>query len=289
MGVGFIFVLSLVYWQFMLHRAPRFQITFLDIGQGDSALIQFRNGKKMLIDCGPDKKVLSQIGAVLPWYDRQIDYLLVTHPDADHYAGCIDVLKRYDVTHIFTNGRTKDDALYRTFAAAIAAEPNSIAAIEVAPDNIEIAGTMLEFLAPDPTLGLVIKEADSNNTSIVFRLVDGLTQESVLFTGDMEQPLENALLNRYCKKFGVASVVSTAAFLEPCPALQAKILKVGHHGSESSSGKEFLAAVAPKTAVISVGTRNKFGHPSLRVLKRLEREGVLILRTDQRGAIVVAP
>lgn len=276
------------YWHVTHSEAHRFRVTFLNVGQGDAALIQFRNGQRMLVDCGPDKKVLSELGNVLPWYERRIDYLVVTHAHADHYAGCIDVLARYRVTRIITNGEIKHDPLFETFARSIKNEPSSTFFAERAPETLEIAGTQLHFLAPDPRLPLNLKEGDSNNASIVFRLVDSPSRKTVLFTGDMEEPLETAVLKRYCNRTNGSSVTSSVPpFAEPCPELQAEVLKAGHHGSDTSSGEAFIGAVSPKTAVISVGVHNAFGHPSLRVIRRLERRGVKILRTDKQGAIVV--
>ncbi len=280
--------LLLGYWRYSETKLHQFRIFFLNVGQGDSTLIQFRSGERMLVDCGPDSTVLARLGAVLPWYVRKIDTLLVTHPDSDHYAGCIDVLKRYEVTRIVTNGETKPDEPYQSFARAITEEPRAIVFAQQKPERLEIAGTMLEFLSPDSELPLKIPADDSNNRGIVFRLVDGPTKRSVLFSADMEEPLEQALLSRYCKKDRItATAASSSVFVAPCETLKAQVLKVGHHGSQTSSGKDFIAAVSPKTAIVSVGKRNKFGHPSLRVIRRLERAGITILRTDRLGDIVI--
>lgn len=280
--------LSLGYWRYSETRLNQFRIFFLNIGQGDSTLIQFRSGERMLVDCGPDSTVLARLGAVLPWYVRKIDTLLLTHPDSDHYAGCIDVLKRYEVTRIITNGETKPDELYQSFARGVAEEPGAIAFVQQKSERIEIAGTILEFLSPDPELPLKVPADDSNNRGIVFRLIDGPTKQSVLFSADMEEPLERALLKRYCNKPRALYVSNTSSmFTSPCEKLEAQVLKIGHHGSQTSSGKDFIAAVSPKTAVISAGKRNKFGHPSLRVIRRLERAGITILRTDHLGDIVI--
>src|SRR3989344_9396567 len=94
------------YWYFQKQQS-HFYVVFLNIGQGDAALINFGNGQKMLVDCGPNRSILSALGRHLPFYDRTIDYLLVTHPDLDHYGGCVDVLKRFDVKNIIINGATK--------------------------------------------------------------------------------------------------------------------------------------------------------------------------------------
>jgi competence protein ComEC len=305
-AVGVVLVGVYGYTRIEQTKPTGFHITSLDIGQGDAELIQFRDGEKMLVDCGPDKKVLERLGAHLSSNDRTIDYLLITHPHLDHYGGCIDVLKRYTVKHIVYNTVGSDQNSYwHTWSETIR---NSGAEVIVMNhmDRWIIASTTLEFLAPDPSLNFHPAASDVNDTSIVFRLTDEPTKTSVLFTGDMEEPLEKALLRRYCTSSTIPDGVQISASTTlkasatkkptstpdaivsfPCPALQAHILKAGHHGSDTSSSEDFLKAVAPTTAVVSCGVNNKFHHPSLRTVKRLERLGITILRTDQKGDILI--
>lgn len=271
---GVITIGIIIYFYFFKAHTNRFSVTFFNIGQGDSALITFISGQKMLVDCGPDKSVLSKLGGALPFFDRTIDYLVVTHPDLDHYGGCMDVLKRYEVKEIITNGSAKNyDSYWRAWDAAARTEPATVLVTMASPTMWLIAGDMLQFFSPDPTLALDTSSADSNNHSIVFKLTHGT--QSFLFTGDMEVPLETALLKKYC-----GDDVST------CPSLRAKFLKVSHHGSDTGSSETFLAAVQPTTAVISVG-KNKYGHPSLRTIRHLERAGAGVKRTDELGNISV--
>lgn len=274
-----------VYYVVSSERAREFRVTFLNIGQGDSALIRFGNGQKMLVDCGKDALVLARLGQALPLWERTIDYLVATHPDLDHYGGCVDVLKRYQVKHIVTNGRKKPDAYWREFDRAARAEryqeswlfggagrPAEVI-VMASPTRWVIGSSTLEFFSPDPVRPLAAGADDSNNYSIVFKLT-GNSGQTFLFTADMEEPLERALLQRYCPRPAL-----------PCP-LQARILKVGHHGSDSSTSEALLVAVRPARAVISVG-KNNYGHPSRRVIKHLERAGAEILRTDERGDIAI--
>ncbi len=313
--VGVIFV----YIYIDSHRPRHFEVDFLNIGQGDSTLIQFANGQKMLVDCGPNKIVLSALGRHLPFYDNTIDYVLATHPDLDHYGGCVDVLKRYNVKNIITNGHTKpsdpywqewnkvmheetydDHPLTPSFARRGQRTPATIITMS-SPTVWTIASDTLQFISPDPALKLDVGAADSNNYSIVFKLTH--EGETFLFTGDMEVPLENELMRKYCATSTVLSsraesrdlarpdeISPLAARLgrndNGCTALRADTLKVGHHGSDTGSSEPFLAIVKAKKAIISVG-KNKYGHPTLRVLKHLERSGAEILRTDQKGDIVV--
>lgn len=254
-----------------------FKVIFLDIGQGDSALIRFPTGEKMLVDCGPDRKVLTELGKVLPLYDRTIDYLLITHFDLDHYGGCIDVLERYHIKHLITNGMQKPHDAYWRVWDEMRVNERAVEQVQSKAHQEVIGGLVFDLLAPDRNL-LDTKDLSSNNTSIVFRLF-GPTDETYLFTGDIEAVVEEALLRKYCH--------STTSKKTACPALHAKILKVGHHGSDTSSQEIFLAAVSPDIAVISSGKFNHFGHPSLRTLRHLERIGALILRTDELGAILM--
>jgi competence protein ComEC len=119
---AFILVVSLgllAYFFIQEIQKYEFRVSFLDVGQGDATLIQFNNGEQMLVDCGKDRKILSRLGQTLPFYDRSIDYLLVTHPDLDHYGGCIDVLRNYTIKQIVLNGHRKQDLFYEKFEHAI--------------------------------------------------------------------------------------------------------------------------------------------------------------------------
>ena len=272
LSVCFLVVLGLIIY-LRLTATPVFSVEFFNVGQGDAALIKFDDGGKMLVDCGPNRKILSKLGGALSFFDRTIDYLVISHPDLDHYGGCVDVLKRYKIKNIITNSTDKGaDPFWQAWQKQLAAEGATIKIIN-GPEEIIIASSTLDFLAPDSGLGLPAKDTEGNNASVVFKLTHGT--KSFLFTGDAETPLENALRQRYCLK--------AANF---CPKLQADVLKVGHHGSDTSSSEEFLAGVNPKEAVVSVGP-NKFGHPSFRVLKKLERQGAQILRTDEEGDVMV--
>lgn len=272
-AVIFLVVGATYYW-YQEKLRHTFHVWFLDIGQGDSTLIQFENGQTMLVDCGPNKKVLSELGKVLPFYVRKIDYVLATHPDLDHYGGCVDVLKNYQVAHIVTNGRGKpNDAYWQTWDVVMRSEQADVITI-ASPTVWTIASDTLQFISPDPDLALDAASDDSNNYSVVFRLTHDTKR--FLFTGDMETLLEKAVIQKYC---------STSA--QSCEMLQAEVLKVGHHGSPGASSDPFVRLVNPQTASISVGKNNRYNHPSLRVVRRLERLGTKVLRTDQLGAILM--
>lgn len=245
-------------------------INFLDVGQGDAALINFLDGEKMLVDCGPDAGILSALGRVMPYYDREIDYLVVSHPDLDHYGGCIDVLNRFKVKNIVYNGLKKPgDKAWQWFWDLV--QKSGAKYFELDQETIwDISSTTIDFLYPNKPVNELIKtdlykNYNGNNLSIVFTL--NYNGQQVLFTGDAETALEKYLIDIYGSK------------------LKSVILKVGHHGSSNSSNKDFLSAVVPQWAIISVGKNNKFDHPTMRVLKKLERTGAKILRTDESGDI----
>lgn len=241
------------------------KITFLDVGQGDAAFVNFPDGEKMLVDCSLDARILAALGRVMPYYDKQIDYLVVTHPDMDHYGGCIDVLNRFQVKNIIYNGMKKEhDKAWQWFWDLVQKEGANY--LELDNEKIfDIAGSTIDFLYPNKPVSDLIKtdlykNYNGNNLSIVFTL--NYFNHQVLFTGDAESGLEKYLLDTYGEK------------------LKSDILKVGHHGSSGSSSKEFLDIIKPIYSIISVGS-NKYGHPTTRVLKRLERVGAKILRTDE--------
>jgi len=251
--------------------SPQFKAVFLNIGQGDSTLIFLPQGGKMLVDCGPDRTILRKLNQYLPFYDRQIDYLLVTHPDLDHYGGCIDVLRRYDVKNIFINGAKKEkDPNFLSWENYLEKEEAEVFIVE-RPIAYILSGARLKFFSPDPEF--INEKTGDNDKSLVFKFFYNTT--TIFFTADMEEKIEKELIKKYCEDS-----------VENCLEFKSDYLKVGHHGSDSSSGQEFLTAVNPHIGIISVG-KNNFGHPSLRVLRRMEREKIEIWRTDRRGDIIV--
>ncbi len=250
---------------------PHIRATFLDVGQGDATLLRFPDGSDMLIDCGKDSRVLTALGRALPSSDKTIEYLIITHPDLDHYGGCIDVLNRFDVKMIAYTGYEKEEGgAYDIFLEKAEGE-RAVTRLIQKREMWDIASTTVDFLYPDhdaaldPSIPGIPTKDESNNTSLIMRIALGTSD--MLLTGDMGVDLETHLVKTYGD------------------ILDVDVLKVGHHGSAGSSGEEFLSAVTPDYAVISVGKNNGYGHPTARVLKRLERVGATILRTDEMGDI----
>jgi len=273
----------------------KFKIVFFDVGQGDSALINFVDGTRMLVDCGKDKTVLYKLGKYIPFFDRQIDYLVITHFDLDHYGGCIDVLKRYDVKNIITNGIPSINNYYREYKIIEELE-NAQVSIVSKYKKINIGSSIIEFLSPLEEFNFT----DKNDASVVFKLSNSST--TALFVGDLGEKGEEKLLEKYCNNSSVIPNLIRDLSKEVrgrkdsdfrqndndyiCSLLNSVILKVGHHGSGGSSSEDFLQAVSPQESIISVG-RNNFGHPSRRVIKKLERIGSEILRTDLLSDIII--
>ncbi len=243
----------------------RLHVAFLDVGQGDAILITTPQGRQVLVDGGPSPTALaSALGKEMPFWDRSIDLVVMTHADADHIGGLVEVLDRYRVTGWLDNGRPDEDPLFRE-CQALLTRAHVARQVVYAGYRLDLGrGLGLEVLHPPPGL-MVGTQAEANNNSVVLRLEWG--QARFLLTGDLEAEGEEWLL-----RSGLP--------------LAADVLKVGHHGSGGSSTAGFLAAVRPRYAVISVGADNRFGHPDRAVLERLAQlGGVTVLRTDEQGTI----
>ncbi|MBU0646879.1 MAG: ComEC/Rec2 family competence protein [Patescibacteria group bacterium] len=262
----FIIVLILLFlgfFWFFYRSNNQLEVDFLDVGQGDSILIKSPAGQNILIDGGPDQKIIKRLRENLSWWDKQIDLMILTHPHDDHVSGLINVLKRYDVKEIVYSGVVCNSPNYLAWLKLVQEKKIKLTIID-RPQTVKLSDNcQLEMIYPQKSL-LGQEVENLNNSSIVIRLVYGKTK--FLFVGDLEELSEKELLN---------SEVD----------LTADVLKVGHHGSDTSSSQLFLEKIKPRLAIISVGLKNDFGHPSLRIIKRLERLGIKVLRTDQLGTI----
>lgn len=254
-------------------RADGVKVVFLDIGQGDATFIEWPDGTQMLIDCAKDARILEALGRVMPFYDFDIDYLVVTHPDLDHYGGCVDVLEKFTVSNIVYNGyNEKINDYWQSYWAAAWAE--GAAYHEITERTVwQLGSTTIDFLYPDhelakdPDVPGFDKDTGSNNSSLVLKLSVG--EQDALFTGDAEEELEEFLVSAYGDELDV------------------EVLKLGHHGSAGSSIQPFIDITTPEYAIASAGKNNSYGHPSPRVEKRIERAGAEMLRTDLQGDITL--
>lgn len=242
-------------------------ITFLDVGQGDATFIELPTGEQILIDCAIDARIIEALSRVMPFYDRSIDMLLITHPDLDHYGGCIDVLQRFDVDRVVYTGLKKDQSFFRSFEQAIhKVIERGARYMKIEHRQVwEFDDVSVEVLFPDTSIEEI--DFESNDTSIILLIRYG--DASVLLMGDAELPLETYLVDMYGDMLDV------------------DVLKAGHHGSDTSSIQRFVDTVTPDEVIVSAGAENTFGHPSKRVLKRFERAQARVWRTDTQGDIIL--
>ena len=234
------------------------EIVVFDVGQGDSIYIETSNNFNVLIDGGPNLDVLEKLGQEMPFYDRTIELLVLSHPDHDHLFGFLEVLKRYKVENVLWTGVVKDNAEYEEWVRLVEQEGANVIIAELG-QKINL-GQDIYLLVLHPLESMEGKEVkDSNDTSVVVKLV--FNEKSFLFTGDISQRIERQLAN-----------------------VDADILKVAHHGSKGSSSSEFIQSVSPETVVISVG-ENSYGHPAQEVLQLFEQFGIQVLITKELGDI----
>ena len=254
-----------VIWYAVFYAAARqyLRVTFFDAGQGDAIFMEIPGGGQILVDGGPDDGILAKLGSVLAFWDRSLDLLVLTHPHADHLAGLLAVLKRYDVAMVMASGVGHSTPEYAEWEKLLERYriPRAVARKGMRIDAGN--GVALDILSPAEDAAA--RAAHPHHANIVSRLTHGET--TVLFTGDAERSLEYRLL------------------FESPALLDADILKVGHHGSKTSSTEDFLKAVSPDVAVVSAGRKNRYGHPHPEVVERLKRFGIRVRRTDQEGDI----
>ncbi len=239
-------------------------IVFMNVGQGDATFIQTPSGRQILVDGGLYPSVLNdQLGRQMPFWDKEIDILVATHPDADHVSGLVGVFDRYRVNSVFTNGQTFGESpIYDEVLAAAQAQQSEIRPVQAGEVILIEDGVRLEVVHPGPALN----EDSRNENSVSMRLVYG--NFTFLFTGDAEEMGEAEML----------------AEERPLTAL---VFKAGHHGSNSSSSLPFLQALQPQIIIVSAGVDNRFGHPAPEMLERAAAVGAVVLRTDELGSISV--
>jgi len=273
--IGFLIVLvylNILAWIVVFDLVQNdLKVIFFDVGQGDSIFIQTPQKHQILIDGGPTSVVLEKLGNEMPFYDRTIDLIILTHPEHDHIGGLLEVLKRYRVENILWTGVLRDTAEFKEWERLLVEEKNVVIEIAQAGQRIVCAASTFEktvnmnILYPFENLDKQIIK-NTNNTSIVIQLIFG--ENKFLFTGDTYKSVERKLIEREL-------------------LLKSDILKIGHHGSKTSTSEEFIEAVDPEIGVISVGRENSYGHPTPEVLEILKKYGINILRTDELGDIKI--
>lgn len=240
------------------------KVSYLDIGQGDSIYIEAPNGRQMIIDGGPGQNLMNALPKVMPFGDRTVDVILVTNPDSDHYSGFIPLLENYEVSSVVEPGTTSDTSTYKTLQEKITEEGSSHVLAEAGTKIYLDKGNNIyfEILFPDRD----VSNWSSNDGSVVGRLV--YDENSFLFTGDATLLTEGLVVSDY-------------------DLSDIDILKVGHHGSKTSTGVPLLRETRPELAIISAGKNNRYGHPNKEVLDRLALYDIPFLVTSDEGTITL--
>jgi len=262
---GFVVLVALLFArEWTLMPDGKLHAYFLSIGQGDTIFLVLPDGKQVLIDGGPDWTALEKLGNHMSFLDRSIDLMILTHDHADHLVSLPEVAKRYRVQAVLLSGygssgryKAMEDALHKQGTKLIPAH---------AGRRLELGNNIsMDVLWPPSEMATSLVK-NQNNVSVVTKLTYG--EKSMLFTGDIEE-------------------IAEATLLKTGTDLHADLLKVGHHGSRTSSTEAFLKRVAPSLAVISSGNGNSYGHPHADVVKRYDQLGIEVRRTDLEGDVEV--
>jgi beta-lactamase superfamily II metal-dependent hydrolase len=252
-----------VYLITLLVLPGKLRISFLDVGQGDAILIQTPHGKDMLIDGGSTNVILSRLSDRMSYFDRNIDVVVATHPDADHVTGLIPVLEKYNVSNIVVSPSKGDTQVFSDLDSHINDEHAEVRIAQTG-DVIDFHdGVIAHVLYPDKNY--VAKKNDTNDSSVSVLITYG--EQSFLLTGDLPIARENKLFSS-----GTLSKNIT-------------VYKAGHHGSKTSSGDQLLSYIRPEYAVISAGENNRYGHPHRETIERLQKYSKEIISTIDRGTI----
>mgnify|MGYP001579574114 CR=1 FL=1 len=259
----FFITLFLFYQDWKSSKQDKLIFAMLDIGQGDGLFIESPTGTQIMFDAGPARSVLGALAGVMSPFDKTIDAIVITNPDADHIGGFLNILKNYKVGIVFESGTFNDSKIYQNLATEIKRQNIPHILVKRGMRLNVGGGAMIDILFPDRD----VSTWTTNDGSIVARLSYGNT--SMMLTGDATTLTEKIIL----KENSLAQLKST-------------ILKVGHHGSRSSTSASFVKAVAPMYALISDGKNNKYGHPHKETLNTLDSLGIKISRTDLLGTII---
>jgi len=232
---------------------------FIDVGQGDSTLIILPNNKTMLIDGGKSKYGYTIVNYIKKLNIKKIDYLIMTHPDADHIGGINTIINNFDIGNIYMTDTISTTKTFEDLLLNI--ESKNLGFTTLKADDEIVLGDDFNVTVVSP----VKKYEDTNEMSIVVKII--YKNNSFLLMGDAGDKAEQDILNSNTN-------------------ITANLIKIGHHGSKYSSSSNFIQKVNPQYAIISVGKDNQYGHPSIEVLNILERFKVKIYRTDLQGDII---
>jgi len=278
LGLVMLGLLALLVWRQLPDKKLR--LVVCDVGQGEAILVSWQS-YQLLVDGGPDNSVLSCLGKNMAFWDRRIEVVVLTHPEADHMTGLIEVVRRYEVGQFVAAKMVNDIPEYWQLKKAVVEKGVEVKEL-IKGDELRLGSVKLKVLWPwkrgsellawekadekAAVLGSKSYQGDVNEMSVV--LEGSFGEFDWLLTGDIGEKEELELVRE-----GLVRDI--------------ELLKVGHHGSKYSSSEVWLRQVSPEVAVISVGKKNRFGHPTEVVLDRLEKLGVRVLRTDEMGMIKV--
>lgn len=266
--IVWLFILILVISNANISIDNKLKVYFIDVGQGDCTMIKAPNNKTILIDGGEDFEGRVVLPYLLDRKITKIDYMIISHFDSDHVGGLLKIMEELKVKNIIISKQFQDSDNYETFKEIVNRKKIKVYTVQKGDKLIIEKNLYIDFLWPNNSNP--IPENILNNNSIVCKVI--YNNFSILFTGDIEEVAENEIVREY----------------ENTKALESTVLKVGHHGSRTSTTEDFIEKINPKIALIGVGENNKFGHPNEEVLERLETGGSKIYRTDEMGEIVLS-
>lgn len=255
-----------VHSQEVPHTSDYLTVSFLDVGQGDAIYIRTPNGADVLIDAGPTAATLEPLRKIMPSNDTELDLVIATHPDQDHIGGLPALFDTYTIKNFVTTEKKASTKTFQKLTDKVRVEPGMSIVLARAGQRITLDaehGVYIDILFPDASAESI---KDTNESSVVFELA--YKDSEFLFTGDAPASVEHFLVTHTPKTLGT------------------DILKLGHHGSKTSSSEEFLAATHPTYAVVSAGKNNKYGHPSPEVVERIATHGIPLLNTATAGTII---
>lgn len=237
------------------------KLVFIDVGQGDSALINLPNSVQILIDTGENKEVLEKIEKNMPLYDRKIEYLVLSHADSDHVGMASEIMQSFSVDRVIVGPSTSDSQTYEEIERTINDEKIIKEQVGAGDEICVVTNACMDFYSPDKNSSY----GTTNEQSLVFRF--SYNGADIMFTGDAEKDIQEVISAKYSGE-----------------ELASEVLKVAHHGSRNAINDNFLKGVNPKEAIVSVG-KNSYGHPVQETLDSLISSGIRVLRTDQEGDI----
>lgn len=239
-------------------------VSFLDVGQGDAIYIEGPTGIDVLVDGGRGRAVLRTLPKEMGFFDRSLDMVVATHPDADHIEGLVDVFKRYRVLRYMEPGVENDTGVTHALLEAVGKEKGVERTLARRGQRILLgAGAYADVLYPDRE----VTHSETNDASVVLHVVYGETE--FFLSGDAP-----------------VSVEKYVVYLEG-ERLESDVLKAGHHGSHTSTSDELLAIAKPKMVVISAGKDNSYGHPHKEVVEKIQNAGATMLETSKEGTITL--